>query len=100
MVEVKVDSVETAMAVAKKKAGQDFGKLHVANSVTLGTRIRIDILRAIMNQFSEEGTTEMFATACTSRPVLHIKETRSQNQITSFALAFADAVARYGSRID
>ena len=38
--------------VAKKRSGVDFGKLHVANSVILGTRVRTDILKAIANQFS------------------------------------------------
>ena len=79
MVEVKLDSVETATAIRrayvnKKKASFEFGKLHLAYSVTLGTWIRTDILRGIDNQFAEEGRVEMYVAAYSSRPVIHIKE--------------------------
>ena len=103
--EAKLDSRETAMAlrrafVMKKKNGFDFGKLHLANSVTLSTRIRCDILRAIANQYSVEGTTDMYISAYSSRPVLHVKETGQQGQFSSFALTFKDSVARYGAGLE
>ena len=98
MVEVRVDTKENAIAlrkafVAKKKMGHQFGKLHLANSVSLGTRVRTDILRGIAAQFSVEGQLSMFVSAYNSRPVIHIKEMNG----SSYALTFADAVARYGN---
>ena len=41
--------------VAKIKAGEDYGRVHIANSVTLGTRVRVDIMKAIVQQFKGEG---------------------------------------------
>jgi molybdopterin converting factor small subunit len=54
MIEVKMDSKEAARSIRRsfvlmKKNGHDFGRLHLANSVTLGTRVQTDILRAIAN---------------------------------------------------
>ena len=105
MVEVKVDSREAAMSlrrafVTKKKNGFDFGRLHVANSVTLGTRIRTDVMRGIANQFSVEGSVDMFISAYSSRPVLHVKETGQSGVVRSFALTYADAISKYGDELE
>jgi hypothetical protein len=56
------------------KSGEDFGKIHIANSVSLATRIRVDILKAIARQFSDPVKETMYVSAYTSRPVLHIKK--------------------------
>jgi hypothetical protein len=53
----------------KKKAGEDFGKMYITNSVTLATCVRINIMRALAKKFATE-TTEMFVS---SRPVMHAK---------------------------
>ena len=102
MVEVKVDSREAAFGirngfVAKKKNGVNFGNLHVANSVTLATRVRTDILRGIANQFSVTGVTELYVTAYNSRPVLHVNE-KGTNSCT-YVLTFADAIVKYGKNL-
>ena len=52
LAEVRMDDVELAgrlrkQFATKKKAGTDFGRTYIANSVTLGTRVRIEILKAI-----------------------------------------------------
>lgn len=104
MVEVKLESRETALKirkafVAKKRSGHDFGRLHLANSVTLATRIRSDVMRAISAQFSVEGKLDMFVSTYSSRPVLHVKETY-QDQVRAYALTYADAVAKYGDQLD
>jgi hypothetical protein len=38
----------------KKRTGEDYGKVFIANSVSLGTRVRIDILKAIAKKFTGE----------------------------------------------
>ena len=76
--------------------GFDFGKIHVANSVTLSTRVRTDIMRGIAVQFTVEGRVSMFVAAYSSRPVIHIKDS---NTGSSYALTFADAVSRYGTNL-
>ncbi len=103
MVEIKLDTKETAFKirntfVTKKKGGEDFGRLHIANSVCLATRVRVDILRAFAKQFGGDGGDDMYVSAYSSRPVLHIKE-RNRTQ-RPYALTFADAIARYGMTID
>ena len=102
MAEIKMDSRESAFKirntfVAKKKGGEDFGRVHIANSVSLATRIRVDILRAFAKQFGEEGDEEMYVSAYSSRPVLHIKD-KTGNRRPS-VLTFADAVTRFGGMV-
>ena len=61
------------MFVEKRKGGHDFGRLYMANSVTLATRVRIDIMKGIVKQFSGKDDMEMYVSAYTSRPILRIK---------------------------
>ena len=101
MVEVRFSTAEAAKKarmgfVEKKKAGEDFGKLHMANSVCLATRVRVDILKAIAKQFSSADGETMYVSVYSSRPVLHVREGDSR----SYALTFADAVKRFGSRVE
>ena len=103
MVEVKLDSRDRAFKirntfVTKKKGGEDFGRVHIANSVCLATRVRVDILRAIAKQFNVEGGEEMYISAYSSRPVLHINDKKGNQK--PYALTFADAVTRYNGMID
>jgi hypothetical protein len=58
-----------------KKEGGGFGKLFLTNSVTLATRVRIDILRAMARQCIKEDETA-YVNAYTSRPVLTLKKGR------------------------
>ncbi len=77
VVEVKMDSRELAMKIRKgygekKKAGQDFGRIFIANSVTLATRVRVNILKAMAKRNTNEK--EWFSvSAFVSRPVLIIR---------------------------
>jgi hypothetical protein len=102
MAEVKLDSRESAFKirntfVTKKKGGEDFGRVHIANSVCLATRVRVNILRAIAKQFGGEGGEEMYVTAYSSRPVLHIQDKTGNQRPT--ALTFADAVTKYAGMV-
>ncbi len=102
MVDVRFDSRDTAIAIRKAfvnkmKGGMQFGRLHIANSVTLATRVRVDILKSIVKQFSIKGKDEMYVVAYNSRPVIVEKMEGAER---SFTLTFADAVAKYGKRLD
>ena len=77
LVEVKLDSRELAVKVRKdfsnkKKSEKDFGKIFIANSVTLATRVRIDILKAIAKKNSNNKEI-MSVSAFVSRPVIHVR---------------------------
>ena len=105
MVEVRMTSRELAKKarmsfVAKIKKGEDFGRIHMANSVCLATRVRVDILKAITKQFGNQNGETMYVSAYTSRPVLHIKKEGEEAQQRPYVMTFADAIERYGSRIE
>ncbi len=101
MVEVRFSTAESAnkarMGFVEKKAGEDFGKMHMANIVCLATQVRVDILKAIAKQFSRTDGDTMYVSVYSSRPVLHIREGENHRP---FALTFADAVKRFGSRVE
>ncbi len=50
----------------------DFGKIFIANSVTLGTRVRIDIMKSIAEHCSNDKES-LSVSAFVSRPVLHVR---------------------------
>jgi hypothetical protein len=77
----------------KKKAGVDFGRTFLANSVTLTTQVRIDILKAVARKFSSEGE-DLYVTAFASRPVLQVKQKKEQGR--TMAYTFSDAIQKYG----
>jgi hypothetical protein len=104
MVEVRLKSKELAKKarmsfVTKLKQGEDFGRVHMANSVCLATRVRVDIMKAIAKQFGNQNEA-MYVSAYNSRPVLHIKKEGDEAQQRPFAMTFADAIERFGARIE
>jgi hypothetical protein len=103
MVEVRLDSVASAIAIRKafadrKKAGEDFGRLFLANCVGLATRVRVDILKAIAKRCTE-GNDTAFVVAFTSRPMLHIRTTETGGQPRTMTYTFSDSVAKFGGRL-
>lgn len=101
--EVRMESKETARRiraayVTAKNAKMDLGRLFVANSVTLATRVRCDILKAIALKINKPEIEEVYVTPFSSRPVLHIKDIKRGKQ--PYALTFSDAIARYGSVLE
>ena len=60
----------------KKSKLIDLGKVDIANSVTLATRVQADIMRVTAADQNEKanGKLEMFVSAYNSRPVIHVKE--------------------------
>ena len=98
MAEVKLESRELAHRIRrkfaeKKRAGEDMERLFVANSVTLGTRVRIDILKAIAKKHANDKR-DFHVVAYSSRPVLQIKLKGTDQKPMS--LTFIDAVSKYG----
>ena len=101
MAEVKFESKEIAHRIRrgfaeKKKAGVDMGRVFIANSVTLGTRVRIDILKAIAKKYSNDKQ-DFHVVAYTSRPVLQVKQKGSDQK--PMGLTFIDAITRYGREL-
>jgi hypothetical protein len=103
MVEVRMESKETAKRIRaayvnKEKNNVDLGRLFVANCVTLATRVRGDVLRAIANKNNKKGKFELYFTPFSSRLVLHVKDIEGNK--TPYVLKFADAVKRFGSSLE
>jgi hypothetical protein len=104
MVEVKLNSVDAATGLRKAFAekrkegdGKAFGRLYVANSVSLSTRVRIDIMKALAKKISNSNVKAHVA-AYSSRPILHVR-TEGGGPNASRAYTFIDAVLRYGSTL-
>ena len=100
LVEVKLDNRDLAVKIRKqfsaKKREIDFGKIFIANSVTLGTRVRVDILKSIAELYSNEKES-MSVSAFVSRPVLHVRSKEGGIRMGTFN--FSDALARYGANL-
>jgi hypothetical protein len=101
MVEVKMESVEVATSVRKAFAekrkeddGKALGRLYVANSVSLSTRVRIEILKAIAKKVSVANDSAHVA-SYSSRPILHVKS-GSGPGTSNRAYTFIDGVIRFG----
>lgn len=102
LAEVRMKTKEMATNLRKKfanlkKTGKDFGRINISNCVTLATRVRIDIMKAMAKKFKSERE-DLFVFGYTSRPVLHVKP-RDTNQRPMW-LAFSDALIRYGSGLE
>jgi hypothetical protein len=102
MVEVKLGSIEAAAGIRKAFAekrkegdGKALGRLYVANSVTLSTRVRIDVMKAIARKLSK-GSEAAHVAAFSSRPILHVKSLNPDDPNIR-AFTFIDAIIRYGS---
>jgi hypothetical protein len=63
--------------------------------VTLATRVRTDVLKAIAQKMSND-TEDFFVMGFTSRPVLTVKRKDSGSQ---YALTYADAVSKFGAKL-
>ena len=100
--EVRMKSRELALqirkdfAIKRKSGGEELGRLFIANSVTLATRVRLDVLKAIAKK-CESKTEQMFVRGFTSRPVLQIRQRDGSRP--PLTLTFADAVGRFGAKL-
>ena len=96
--EVKFKNKDVAIKIRKsfaeqKKGGKDFGKIGIYNSVSLGTRVRIEILWAMAKKIQNDKETATVL-GYSSRPTLQIKDKTGKRRPLS--LGFADALGRYG----
>jgi hypothetical protein len=55
-----------------KKAGQDLRRAQITNCVTLATRVRIYILKAMAKKFTTDQE-DLFVYSYSSRSLLHVK---------------------------
>ena len=99
LVEVRFDNKETAFNIrkgfsAKKRSDENLGKIFIANSVTLATRVRVDILKAIAKKYSNEKE-NLSVSAFVSRPVINIRSKDGSLRLGTFN--FSDALARFGA---
>ena len=96
--EIKFKSRDLAILIRKefakkKKGGVDYGRLGIFNSVTLATRVRIEIMWAIAKSPGNE-TEIRTVLSYSSRPILQIKDKEGRKRPMS--LGFADAISRFG----
>jgi hypothetical protein len=102
MVEVKLGLIETASNIRKAFAdkrkegdGKTLGRLYVANSVTLSTHVRIDVMKSIAKKISV-GNESAYVAAFSSRPILHVKSL-NPDDANIRAFTFIDSIIKYGS---
>jgi hypothetical protein len=99
LVEVKLNSVKNATLIRKtiaekKKRGTDFGRLFIANSINLATRVRVDVLKALARKISAQNVVA-YALPFVSRPTLQVRSTdATSTEVKTFT--FMDAIAKYG----
>ncbi len=99
-----MDSVASSVAfrsaisqLSKDEAPTPFSGLFIANSVTLSTRVRIEILQAISNVLDSDET-ESFVQSFSSRPILHYYMREGVNHSVNGAnqtYTFVEAVDKF-----
>jgi hypothetical protein len=72
LVEVKLDNRDLALKIhkefsKKKKSENDFNIIFIANSVTLATRVRVDILQVIAKNTLQTGRSSPCLLSCRGR---------------------------------
>jgi len=88
----------TAASQLIKDESPNFRNLFVANAVTLSTRVRIEILRAISKVLSSDHT-ESFVQGFSSRPLLHyrtLEHVQYHVEGANRSYSFVEAVAKFG----
>ena len=98
--EVKMKEKDLAVKLRKtfgqmRKAGKVEGRVFMTNCVTMGTRVRLEIMRAIARKCCSPNE-DMFVMGFSSRPVLQIKR---KDDGSKRALTFVDAVIKYGKNL-
>jgi hypothetical protein len=100
MVEAKCESVEVAIAIRKSFAEKRkadlkiFGRLYIASSVSLSTRVRVDVMKAIAKRLTNKAVNAHVA-AYSSRPILHVRDA-GRTESSGRAYTFIDAVTQFG----
>ena len=103
MAEVKFETVEVATKIRKafaeqrKKDPKIFGRLYIANSVSLSTRVRVDIMKAVAKKLTNKVVVAHVA-AYSSRPILHVKDVGKPDN-SSRAYTFVDSMTQFGGAV-
>lgn len=107
-IEFRLDSTEKAREIRKifavnraaKKLEPEIAELHVTTVVTLATRVRMDIMKAIASKI-ETDTEVAYVPNFLPRPIMHIKRKLAGEQSGSRGhvktLTFVDSVVEYGN---
>jgi hypothetical protein len=106
MLEVKLDKTEHAVSIRKafaekrkkEKLTGCLERIFVSNSINVGTRVRIEILKAIAKRISNAQDLAYVASFI-SRPVMHMRLRSDKNARPSKTFTFIDAVKQYGSKL-
>jgi hypothetical protein len=99
LVEAKMDLTLSAYQIRKafaekKKNGSDMGRIFIANSVNLATRVRVDILKALARKVTDQHLVA-YAVPFVSRPVMQIRSKEGGSLSDARSFSFTDAVAKY-----
>jgi hypothetical protein len=106
VLEVKLDKIEHAVSIRKafadkRKSTKLTGcleRVFISNSINVGTRVRIEILKAIAKRISNAQDLAYVASFI-SRPVMHVRERTDKNAKPSKTYTFIDAIKQFGSRL-
>ena len=106
MLEVKLDKIEHAVSIRKafaekrkkEKLTGCLERIFISNSINVGTRVRIEILKAIAKRISNAHELAYVASFI-SRPVMHVRLRSDKNARPSKTFTFIDAVKQFGSRL-
>lgn len=105
-IEFRLDSAEKARDFRKtfamdrsaKKLDTDLMGYQVMTMITLATRIRMDIMKAIAKRI-ESATESAYVPNFLSRPILHIKKKAVTPASQVRSLTFVDAVSQFGGEL-
>ena len=107
MLEVRLELVESAAAIRKsyseknklKQLVGDHERLFISNSVSLATRVRIDILKAIAKKISNDEE-QAYVVGFISRPIMHLRKKSDRRDVKpNKSYTFVDAVENFGHLI-
>jgi hypothetical protein len=73
-------------------------RIFISNSINVGTRVRIEILKAIAKRTSTAQDLSYVASFI-SRPVMHVRSRNDKNAKPAKTYTFIDAVKQFGSRL-
>jgi hypothetical protein len=109
MVETRMENLEQALSLRKayaekkknKSLGKDLDSLFISNCVSLATRVRVDVLKAIARRLTNREDLA-YVTGFTSRPMMHIRKagppTSTTKPLKSFS--YIDTVTRFGHLVN
>ena len=105
MIEVRMENPEQALSLRKayaekrknKTLGKELEALFISNCVSLATRVRVDVMKAIARRLTNKEDLAYVA-GFTSRPMMHIRRAGPPSPTTKPLKSFSyiDSVSRFG----